>query len=57
MHVKSINVVLLRMTNYTNTIYGECKKSVHPLNVSVGWMHSEMPGERKKKKRTPYPLE
>lgn len=57
MHLISINVILLIKSYYMDTMYGECKKSAHPLNVSVGWMHSEMPSERKKKKRTPYPLE
>ena len=40
-----------------NNIYAESKKSVPSLNVSIGWMHSGMPSEKKKKKRTPYPLE
>ena len=55
MHLISINVVLLIKFRYMDTMYGECKKNAHPLNVSVGWMHSEMPSERKKKKENPLP--
>ena len=47
--------ILLSMSSIIHTIYLQARKMFNL--VCHFCMHSEMPGERKKKKRTPYPLE